>query len=231
MRALLTETSWDMMAVAKELSAREFLVTRVNGGHDVLQLAEIGRQDFVVIDADLPDMSLPTALKSLARMKSSVPVFVVGSQTPPISTAEILELGADDHFSTPLAFDVVAQRIRAVVRRSAGLARAHIELGDLAIDIQTCQLFCCGKPIHLTRLEYEMIETMALHADRILTRDEIMGQLYGYENEPTEKIIDVYLSRIRRKLRAAGFHGTILQSARNRGHYLDTSRVPRRSVA
>jgi len=217
MRILLTETNWTSLGLARDLQEEGFLVTRAGDGEEALHMAEFARNDAVLIDTDLPDMDFEEVLATITMRVPGLPVFVIGGADRGLSTAEVLDLGADDIFGEPLDPVLIGQRIRAVVRRARGLSSPQIELGGLTVNLASAVLSYGGRTIGLTRYEYEIIEMLALRPGQIIARDDIMTQLYALEDEPSEKIIDVYLSRIRGKLRAAGHAADILRSARNRG--------------
>lgn len=220
MRILVTETTWTTMTFAKVLEDQGFMVTRASDGADALQYAGIGLNDAIVIDADLSDMCSRNMIAAIRGVRPDLPIFLVASGRTAPDTAEMLALGADDVFAVPFDFCVIAQRIRAVVRRAAGLASPQIEFGALLLNLASRQLLCLGRPIHLTRYEYEIIEMLSLRLHQFVRREDIMTQLYAFDDEPSDKIIDVYLSRIRAKLRAAGLSRDAIVATRNRGHML-----------
>ena len=111
-------------------------------------------------------------------------------------------------------------RLRAYVRRARGFARPQIGLGVLTLDLDLRQVRAGGTLVPLTRLEYEIVESLALRRGAVMTREEIMLQLYAWEDEPDAKILDVYLCRIRSKLAAAGAGGSLIATSYSHGYRL-----------
>lgn len=221
MRILLTETTWTTMTLAKRLESQGFLVSCAGDAADALHMLAVLPGDAVIVDSDLPDMPARDLVLTIRAKWPEMPLFMFAETAGAFDHITALNLGADDLFLPTDDDLVIDQRIRAVVRRASGLASPLVEMGALLLNLSNRTLTCNGQPVRLTRYEYEIVESLALHQGQFVCRERLMAQLYAFDEGPTDKIIDVYISRIRTKLRRAGLVRDILRAVRNRGHMLD----------
>jgi DNA-binding response OmpR family regulator len=133
-----------------------------------------------------------------------------------------LSLGADDVIARKADAAEIVARVQAVARRRAGLAAPMVETGGLVIDSLGRRVLVGHNEVPLTRLEYELLELLALRHGRIVARDEIMAQLYALNEAPDAKIIGVYVHHIRAKIAALGGNPSVLENVRGRGYALAT---------
>jgi two-component system cell cycle response regulator CtrA len=126
---------------------------------------------------------------------------------------------------TPPA-EIVA-RHPAIVRRRAGRATPRIDVGGMMLDIDTQTVEVAGQDMHLTRLEYQLLEFLALGANTVRSREDILTQLYMLEDEPHSRIVEAYICRIRRKMDDLGADSSVLETVWGRGYMLrDVSALP-----
>ncbi|GGE35398.1 DNA-binding response regulator [Primorskyibacter flagellatus] len=224
MRILITDTTWTMAALAHDLHEAGFLVTLAADGAELLEYLRTGQQDAVLIDPDLPDMAARDLLRQVRETDARVPLCLVQAGATPPDRQQAMTEGADDVIDWPrqAGGDLMAQ-LRAYVRRARGFARPEIGLGGLTLDLDLRQLRAGGTLVPLTRLEYEIVESLALRRGAVMTREEIMLQLYAWQDEPDAKILDVYLCRIRSKLALAGAADSLIATSYSHGYRLAAS--------
>jgi two-component system cell cycle response regulator CtrA len=130
-----------------------------------------------------------------------------------------LEMGADDYVTKPFNRDELVARIHAIVRRSKGHAHSNIRTGDIAVDLEGKTVEARGSRVHLTGKEYQMLELLSLRKGTTLTKEMFLNHLYGGMDEPELKIIDVFICKLRKKLKtAAGDHH--IETVWGRGYVL-----------
>jgi DNA-binding response OmpR family regulator len=220
MRILIAMTTWAAMTAAKDLAEAGFLVTRAEDGTDLLEYADLSEQNAILFDADLPDMEASACLKQLRRVRPDAAIVLLVPPGARATATRALADGADDVVTYGTDARELAARVQAVARRRAGLSDPVVQFGDLTLDIARQRASVLGRPLHLTRLEYELVESLALRPGRIVTKDEILGQLYALEDAPVSKIIGVYVCHIRQKIAALGGDPGVISNQRGRGYAL-----------
>ncbi|MFT6452810.1 MAG: DNA-binding response OmpR family regulator [Halocynthiibacter sp.] len=223
MRILLADTTWTSATAAADLRTSGFFVTQVNDGAELLDFAKDGAQSAIIFDQDLPDEDGASILRKLRALHPQLPIFVLTSETEWSHRKHLFDLGADDVIVGEFSTQELSARVRAAVRRTGGFALPQLPLGALAIDTCTQTVSVEGNRLHLTRKEYEILEMLALSRDRMVSRDEIMSQLYAWEDEPSVRIINVYLSRIRAQIAAAGGNQDVVETVWGLGYRLNVN--------
>lgn len=224
MRILIVDSNWHSMALAHHLDRTGYLITRTNDADEALHYMEFARQDAVIFNDDMPDMPLAEAMAASRDIGWKRPVFVLCSRRTTGSTADLLRAGADDVIAPDMDPPVLAARLRAAIRRSAGLSEPAFELAGLRIDMQNRIVSFRETPLALTRYEYEILETLALARGGYVQREALMTQLYAWDHEPSDKVLDVYFSRIRSKLRKSDAETDLIQTAWMQGYRLNCER-------
>ncbi|MGC8202110.1 response regulator transcription factor [Aliiroseovarius sp. PTFE2010] len=223
MRILLAETSWHSATAAADLRKSGFLVTAVNDGSELMEFATDSAQSAIILEMNLPDMDGFDLVSKLRAADSKMPIFVLAEEGDWDFSKRLFELGADDVLVGKFSPAELAERVRAAVRRSGGYGTVTLQVGDLAVNTRDQSATFAGQPIKLTRKEYEIVEMLALNRDRMVSRDEIMAQLYAWEDEPAARILNVYLSRIRSQIAGAGGVPEVLQTVWGLGYRLHSS--------
>lgn len=188
------------------LKTERFNVEYTGEGEDGLDLAKLYDYDAITLDLTLPDISGFEVLRRLRSAKIKTPVLILCGLAAIEDKVRALDAGADDYMTKPFHKDELVARIRAIVRRSKGLAQSIITTGNLAVNINTKTATVDGSPLHLTGKEYQMIELLSLRKGITLTKEAFLTHLYGGMDEPEMKIVDVFICKLRKKLRAAGGH-------------------------
>lgn len=227
MKVLVAEASWSTAAVSAELAAQRIGVMRATDGDDVLLLAEMGQLNAVVLDSRMAGLPLLPAIRQLRKIDRNAGILAMARSAAPLEVARTLDIGADDvvdHATDPA--EVVA-RLRAVVRRRAGAATPRFAVGGLVLDIEAQTVAMNGEEMRLTRLEYQLVEFLALGANIVRSKEAILAHLYFLDDEPHSRVVDVYVCRIRREILRLGGDPTLLETVWGRGYVLrDAQPVP-----
>lgn len=182
------------------LRAREYDVETAGDGRSALQIVAERMPDVILLDLGLPDIDGVNVLKRL-RTFTQVPVIVVSARSEPDDKVEALDLGADDFITKPFSIEELLARIRVSTRRSGSDGPPlRLELGDLVLDITESQATRAGESIHLTPLEWKIVETLARKRGRLVRQGELLQTVWGPGFERQTNYLRVHLASIRRKL-------------------------------
>ncbi|MEE4118353.1 MAG: response regulator transcription factor [Paracoccaceae bacterium] len=230
MRLLITDMSWPMMAAAHDLDAAGFRLSRVEDAECLLDFVRHGRQDAVLVAAPLPGADAARVVAQIREAAPRVPVVALAEAVFDWPARRALyDAGVDAVLDLPMPGPELAARLRAMVMGAAGFHTGRLCLGGLELDPAT-RTACAGhrlrlpgegadqpRRIALSPREYDVLELLMLAGGRTVARDEVMDRLYGFEDEPGARIVDVYVARIRAKLAAAGLSPELVESQRARG--------------
>jgi len=197
---LIIDDDTELCALLKEfLEREEFRVTVEHDGVRGLEVAQSGIFDLIVLDLMMPGMDGFALLKRL-RMKSRVPVLMLTARGADEDRIVGLDLGADDYLAKPFNPRELLARIRAVLRRVQVRAKGRIEVNGVVIDPGTREVFCDQRPVEMTTLEFDILETLVRSAGRVVSRDALMESMYNRKATPFDRSIDMHVSHLRRKL-------------------------------
>ena len=231
MRVLLIE---DEPTTAKSielmLGTEGFNVYTTDLGEEGLDLGKLYDYDIILLDLNLPDMHGYDVLKKLRNSKVQTPVLILTGMAEMDSKVRALGFGADDYVTKPFHRDELVARIHAIVRRSKGHSQSVIRTGKLAVNLDAKTVEVDGARVHLTGKEYAMLELLALRRGTIVTKDMLLTSLYGGRDEPEQKIIDVFLSKLRRKLRNAAGGESYIDTVWGRGYVFRVEEVSSAAV-
>ncbi len=223
MRVLLIE---DDPATAQSielmLKSEGFNVYTTDLGEEGIDLVKVydNYYDIILLDLNLPDMSGYDVLKALRVSKKDVPVLILSGMADTENKVQGLSIGADDYMTKPFHKDELIARIRAIVRRSKGHAQSVIKTGDLEVNLDTKTVSVGGQRVHLTGKEYQMLELLSLRKGTTLTKEMFLNYLYGGIDEPELKIIDVFICKLRKKLKQASGGRDYIETVWGRGYML-----------
>jgi two-component system cell cycle response regulator CtrA len=219
MRVLLIEDDSAMaQTVERMLLGADFAADVTDLGEDGIFLTKDRSYDIVVLDLQLPDMTGLDVLRALRRAKVYTPVLVLSGSASLEAKVGALKAGADDYLTKPFHKDELIARIKAVLRRSQVDKDCVITTGNLAVNIAAKTVEACGTRVDLTIKEYEMLEFLSLRKGVTLTKTAILTRLYGGMDEPEQKIIDVFICKLRKKLAAANNGEHYIKTVWGRGY-------------
>ena len=206
--------------VEKELKFEGAYVDVAPNGEDGVDLGKVYDFDIIILDTDLPDISGFEVLKTLRDSKVGAPVLVLSTATDLTNKLRCFRLGADDYMTKPFELDELMARVRAIVRRSNGHARAIITTGELSVDIDRKEVRVAGEWVHFTPSEYDLLELLCLRKGAVVTKEILLDHIYGGRDEPESAVIEVNMCRIRRKIAAATGGAHYIQTVWGRGYSL-----------
>jgi DNA-binding response OmpR family regulator len=187
--------------LAARMSGEGFEIEAVHDGIRGLQRALSGEHSLVVLDLMLPGMGGLDVLRRV-REQSPVPVLVLTARGEDVDRIVGLEIGADDYLSKPFNARELIARIRAILRRAirVGAGTNPLTVGDIRLDRASREAWVQSRLISLTSAEFALLEMMMQHAGQIVTREELTEAVLGRKLGPFDRVIDVHVSNIRRKL-------------------------------
>ncbi|WP_031107387.1 response regulator transcription factor [Streptomyces sp. NRRL S-146] len=182
-------------------------------GADALDKAAAYRPDLVVLDIQMPRMDGLTAARRIRATGDTTPILMLTARDTVGDRVTGLDAGADDYLVKPFELDELFARIRALLRRSsyaAALGAAGpsdedaLTFTDLRMDLSTREVTRGGRPVELTRTEFTLLEMFMAHPRQVLTREQILKGVWGFDFEPSSNSLDVYVMYLRRKTEAGG---------------------------
>lgn len=192
--------------ITKGLRAAGFACTAVATGREGLELAVGGEFGLIVLDIGLPDMDGFAVLDELRGSGVRVPVIVLTARTSVTDTVHGLETGADDYMPKPFRFEELLARIRLRLRTSAGNSQEFrptlLTRGGLRMDLRSRRVHLYGREVELSAREFSLAQELLEHAGQVLTREQLLSRVWGYDFDPGSNVVDVYIRYLRRKLGA-----------------------------
>ena len=197
---LVEDDSIIRSALVKALSRAGHVVNPVGTAMDALREVALHRPDIVVLDLGLPDVDGAAALRMM-RGDSDVPVIVATARTGEANIIRLLNAGADDYVVKPFSGDHLLARISAVLRRRGVTPAAKVlDIGALHIDLARRDASLDGRSLDLTRKEFDLLAYLAARQDQVVTRQELIEEVWRQPYRGAEQTVDVHLSWLRRKL-------------------------------
>jgi DNA-binding response OmpR family regulator len=188
--------------VEKGLRAEGFTPTVVADGVTGLDYAVSGDFDLAILDIGLPGMDGFKVLQSMREMGSRIPVIVLTARDSVTDTVRGLEGGADDYMPKPFRFAELLARVRLRLRPRAdgGDDTTVLEEGRVRLDLLRRQAFVDGQEIDLSAREFTLAETFLRHPGQVLSREQLLSHVWGYDFDPGSNVVDVYVGYLRKKL-------------------------------
>jgi DNA-binding response OmpR family regulator len=188
--------------VKRGLEEHRCAVDLTTDGEEGERRASSEAYDLIVLDMRLPGKSGIDVLRSLRAKGFERPVLVLTAQDAVDAKVATLRAGADDYVTKPFAFEELLARVEALARRPRALASPVLQVGDLAIDQATREVRRAGELIELTPKEYTVLEYLARHVGRVMSRTLITEYAWGYHFDPGTNIVDVVINHLRKKIDA-----------------------------
>jgi two-component system cell cycle response regulator CtrA len=206
MRILLGSPDYDRVGLARLLMAEDGrVVDLAEPFQDVVSIAQhSGPYDAVILSVTDGRGQAGPVLREMRRAGVNLPILVLAMRVSDEEEGELLDLGADDVLTWPVAPRVLAARLRAMQRRTLGHASPVLVCGNVELDQARHTVSVDGRRAVISSREYTLLETLMLRRGMLVTKDALMSRLYGDEDWPVPRIIDVFVCKLRRKLAAAG---------------------------
>ena len=184
----------------KGLSASGFSTTVASSGPEALQLAQRGEYDLLILDVGLPGKDGFEVLHELRRAGSRLPIVMLTARDGVADTVAGLEGGADDYVTKPFRFEELLARVRARLREERAPVETELAVADLVLDLRTRQVRVGGAAVELSAREFALAELFFRHPGQVLSREQILSQVWGYDFDPGSNVVDVYVGYLRKKL-------------------------------
>lgn len=206
--------------VAMGLEGRGIDVEGVLDGRDALLAVERFRPDVVVLDLMLPGLSGLEFCKRV-RAKSDVPILILSARDEVEDRVHGLNAGADDYLIKPFAFEELAARVVALLRRSAAPLGQVLRYADLSLDLATREVRRGGRSVDLTAKEFALLRFLIEHPRRVFSKGQILEAVWGYDYLGGSNVVEAYVSYLRRKLNAPG-EPDLIETVRGAGYRLSS---------
>lgn len=203
MRVLVVEDEPRMAALIRQgLEEEAYAVDVVENGRDVQLWVESATYDMVLLDIMLPGLSGLDVCRQLRAAGHNMPILMLTARDTLPDKVKGLDSGADDYLVKPFAIEELTARMRALARRDAPVKTAVLTIADLTLDPATKLAQRGGHVIELTAKEYALLETLMRHPNQILSREQIIDHVWNMEFDSGSKLIEVYISNLRKKIDA-----------------------------
>jgi len=204
-RILIAEDSERIVSfLEKGLRSSGFSTAAAATGPDALAMARDGVFDLLILDLGLPDMDGTEVLRQLRARGERLPVIILTARDGVSDTVAGLEGGADDYVTKPFRFEELLARIRVRLRDTGegagGDAATVLRSGALSLDLRTRRASRGERTVELTAREFALLETLLRHPGQVLTREQLLSHVWGYDFDPGSNVVDVYVRYLRRKL-------------------------------
>jgi two-component system, OmpR family, response regulator MprA len=192
-------------SLASSLSFEDYEVETAADGVAALEALDRVKPDLVLLDVLMPRLDGLTTCRRLRAGGETVPVLMLTARNTVGDRVTGLDAGADDYLVKPFELDELLARVRALLRRGALVTRADdstdvLEFGGLRMDTLSREVSRDGRELDLTRTEYSLLEMLLAHPRQVLTREQILQTVWGFDFEPSSNSLDVYVMYLRRKM-------------------------------
>ena len=202
MRILVVEDEVRLAeALVQILNKNKYTAESVYNGEDGLNYALSGIYDLIILDIMLPKMNGLEVLKHLRKAHIQTPVILLTAKDEVADKVTGLDYGADDYLTKPFVTDELLARIRALTRRRGELiCDDTLHFSDLGLNLSTYELTCHGKSIKLALKEFRILEFFISHGQHVVSKEDLIEKIWGYDSEAEYNNVEVYISFIRKKL-------------------------------
>ncbi len=221
MRILLCEDERELSnAIVAILKHHNYTVDAVYDGTDALDYAISGEYDVILLDIMMPKMNGLEVLRQLRKIHVYTPVLVLSAKSEIEDRITGLDMGADDYLPKPFSMAEMLARIRALTRRKNEVMENVLTFADLTLDRLTYELIVKDERIRLSNREFQMIEILMSHPSVVISTENFMDRIWGFDSDAEINVVWVYISALRKKLNQLGAH-VIIKAARGVGYTLE----------
>jgi len=181
--------------------------------------AERGEHDLVLLDLMLPEMDGVEVARQLRRQGARTPILMLTARDAVSDRVRGLDSGADDYLVKPFALDELLARVRALGRRAVEDSPHILRVGDLVLDVQHGESRRGDRLIELTTREFDLLAYLVRNVERVLTKDQILAHVWGYDNEAMPNVVDLYIHYLRQKI-DRGFGRQLIRTVRSVGYVI-----------
>jgi DNA-binding response OmpR family regulator len=178
-----------------------YSVDAAQNGAEGLAMFRASRPNFVILDLAMPQMNGRDVCRQLRKESEDIPVLVLTGSSDEVSRVTLLEMGADDYVTKPFSPRELLARVRAVLRRTRRTAEVeHLYFDDVSIDFGKMEAFRGTRLVSLTPQEFKLLKYFAQHPQRVLSRDQLLSDVWGYNSYPSTRTVDSHILTLRQKL-------------------------------
>lgn len=181
--------------------------------------------DIMILDIMLPKMNGFDVCKKVRKSKPYLPIILLTAKGEEVDKVVGLEIGADDYVVKPFSPKELEARVRALLRRSqmtvGNKDREKVRIGEVTLDFAKMDGFKEGEPLHLTSLEFQVLAYLIDHEGEVVTRDDLLDKVWGYDTFPTTRTIDTHMLHLRQKIETDPKNPAHLRTAHGKGYILD----------
>jgi two-component system, OmpR family, copper resistance phosphate regulon response regulator CusR len=208
----------------KGFKANGFVPTVAADGREALGMARSGMFDLLILDLGLPGMDGFDVLRALREYDTNLPVIILTARDTVTDTVAGLEGGADDYVPKPFRFEELLARVRVRLRGERAPEVTVLNAGEAALDLRTRRLTVGDRSVELTAREFALAETFFRHPGQVLSREQLLSHVWGYDYDPGSNVVDVYVGYLRKKIGEGR-----ISTVRGMGYRLE-EREPRRKA-
>ncbi len=217
-RVLIAEDEQHIASfIDKGLRAQGFSTMIVDNGWDAATMTRDEDFDIAVLDLGLPGQDGLEALGEIRRRGNRLPVIILTARGAVPERVAGLEKGADDYMTKPFSFEELLARIRVQLRNTGTTEITTLSSTDVTLDLRTRRVSVGTTSVELTAREYTVLEMFLRHPDQVLSREQLLSHVWGYDFDPGSNIVDVYVRYLRKKL-----GNKIIETIRGMGYRLTT---------
>jgi DNA-binding response OmpR family regulator len=184
----------------KGLRSNGFVTSVAEDGTKASMMARDDEFDLLVLDLGLPGKDGTEVLRELRASGQRMPVIILTARDDVSDKVGGLEGGADDYVTKPFRFEELLARVRARLRDERTVERTVLRAGTVVLDLRTRRAATDGRTVDLTAREFTMLEVLIRHAGQVLSREQLLSHVWGYDYDPGSNVVDVYIGYLRRKL-------------------------------
>lgn len=200
----------------KGLRASGYTTMAVETGPDALALARDDSFDLLILDLGLPGLDGHEVLRQLRARGERLPVIVLTARASVEDTVQGLEGGADDYVTKPFRFEELLARIRLRLRDEPATETTVLRAGRVSLDLHSRRASVDDQVVELTAREFALLETFLRHPGQVLSREQLLSHVWGYDFDPGSNVVDVYVRYLRRKLGDG-----VIETVRGMGYRID----------
>ena len=206
------------LGLKNELAEEGYKVEVVGDGEAAMERVQLGSIDLILLDVNLPKKDGYAVCRDLRQIGNRTPILMLTARDSEAERALGLSLGADDYVVKPFSSLELLARVQALLRRTTGDDHRMHRFGDIEVDFDRAEIRRNNRPVEVTALEFKLLKLFIQERGRILTRDQLLDDIWRAESSPTDRAIDNHVMNLRRKIEADPQHPKYVVSVRGLGY-------------
>lgn len=220
MRALLAKADVSVAeGILRTIKTAGIIVDYTSCGEGAVEMIRHHDYDVLLLGIELFDLNETDVVRKIRNSGQTIPIIMLAGEASTQATVLAFNAGADDVVREPIDQEEIILRIKAIVRRSKSYVSSNIHVGSLSLNVKSRQASVDGHVVGLTDKEFSILELLVMRKGVVLTKDAFLNHLYGGIDEPEGKIVDVFICKLRKKLKAAGADN-LIETVWARGYML-----------